>query len=151
MEMVNNEEVWQTLQVQFIFIAAHAKTLVRAIKIFESDLGQAMFIFREIESLIREFHKVPIGELTLYRMKSREFSTVATDIVGQLQAVLDFWVANSDVLPKLSKLAFKYAFLMVTSASAERSFSYYNKLLTTDRRSLKEDTISKLLMLYFNV
>ena len=41
--------------------------------------------------------------------------------------------------------------LFLTSAEVDRLFSYYNKILTDDRRSLKRETIEWLLFLYISL
>ena len=47
-------------------------------------------------------------------------------------------------------MATKYAFLPNSSAAVEISFSLYNKILSPERRSLKEKTLNEALILYFN-
>ena len=41
-------------------------------------------------------------------------------------------------------------FLVCASASVERLFSYFNKLVSKEREQLTEEILSHLMMLYFN-
>ena len=52
-------------------------------------------------------------------------------------------------MPNLAKLAFKFAFLISSSASVERSFSKLDKVQKGDRKSLNSETLKFLLFLYF--
>ena len=52
-------------------------------------------------------------------------------------------------MPKLAKIALNFGFLP-SSASVERTFSYYNKLLREERECMEEKTIEQVLYLYVN-
>ena len=99
--------------------------------------------------------KVPEAEFLHYRAKARTFvSSPAGDtfenLKAEIQQVLDFWMSVSDELPNLATIAKTYCFLLPSSASVERVFSYYNKLLTDARQTLSNDSIRELLFLYVN-
>ena len=99
--------------------------------------------------------KVPEAEFLHYRAKARTFvSSPAGDtfesLKAEIQQVLDFWMSVSDELPNLATIAKTYCFLLPSSASVERVFSYYNKLLTDERQTLSNDSIRELLFLYVN-
>ena len=63
----------------------------------------------------------------------------------------DFWLANEEVLPTLSALVLCYGFLFSTSADVERTFSKYNSLLADDRKSLSDESLKKILFLFYNL
>ena len=73
------------------------------------------------------------------------------DVEAEVQNVRAFLSASRNTLPNIYKLAEKYAYLVVTSAAVERAFSFYNKLLSDDRRRLDEAILDKLLFIYCNV
>ena len=67
------------------------------------------------------------------------------------RSLKDFWTANNDVLPTLSKIAGKHAFLYSISAEVEKSFSAYKRILSEDRSRLKYTTLEMLNFLYSNL
>ena len=67
------------------------------------------------------------------------------------RSLKDFWTANQDVLPTLSKIAGKHAFLYSISAEVEKSFSDYKRILSVDRSRIKYTTLEMLNFLYFNL
>ena len=105
-----------------------------------------------------EFLRVPQKEREIYRGKARFFVSKVSDLIfkfedveAEVQNVRAFLSASRNTLPNIYKLAEKYAYLVVTSAAVERAFSFYNKLLSDDRRRLDEAILDKLLFIYFNV
>ena len=88
-------------------------------------------------------------------MKAREYiQPTDEDSLEQLkirvQSVQDFWKRQRTHLPKLHQLAFDFAFLPSSSASVERTFSYFKKLLSDDRERMEETTTEYMLFLYVN-
>ena len=113
---------------------------------------RALEFLEEPQLIIPGFENVPATELHLYREKCRQFdNTTIEDLKLRILRVLDFWRANLETLPVLATLAMDYRFLFATSADAERSFSYLRKLVSKERKGFKEETIVKLLFLYFNL
>ena len=92
--------------------------------------------------IMREFFRervksnVPPNELSGYRILARDYSFEPSEnedslegFAREMQQIKDFWASCSTQLPNLSKLALTYAFVLCSSASVERCFTYYNKLL----------------------
>ena len=103
-------------------------------------------IFRGVE--------IPHSEFAEYRRQARNFvSKITADnqfemeaIKNEVQVVKDFWQSNTVTLSHLKQ----YGYLVGSSAGVERTISYYNNILTDDRRNFKEENLEKLLFLYFN-
>ena len=134
-----------------------SKTFLREVRFFYPQASLGFDITPNLTTL-PEFSRVPQKELEIYRAKARFFVSKLSDLLfnfevveAEVQNVRDFWSANRNTLPNLYKLAEKYAYLVATSAAVERAFSFYNKLLSDDRRRLDEATLDKLLFIYFNV
>ena len=115
--------------------------------------------FNEIPRLeeIPGFANVPRNELSGYRILARDYSFEPSEnedslegIAREMQQIKDFWASCSTQLPNLSKLALTYAFVLCKSASVERCFTYYNKLLEDERQSLDTISFKYLLFLYVN-
>ena len=107
---------------------------------------------------IPAFDNVSTAELLLYRDRARIFADMGSVAGGRrieslnegLQSVRDFWSANGAELPVLRQFCGHYGFLVESSAAAGRTFTYYNKLLGDERRSLDEKNLEKLMFLNFN-
>ena len=95
---------------------------------------------------------VPDSELVMYQNLARQFTGTLDPqkVTDKVQAITDFWIGNQENLPNLSKIALVYGFLVCSSASVERCFSKYDKLLSEDRKSLSPDSIKHLMFIYFN-
>ena len=145
-------------------------------KYFDSETGihpairflQDVRFFNPVTSLefeekpdltIPGFNDIPAGELLLYREKARKFtfgkindsSTKVKQLEEKIMCLRDFWLANEEVLPTLSALVLCYGFLFSTSADVERTFSKYNSLLADDRKSLSDESLKKILFLFYNL
>ena len=64
--------------------------------------------------------------------------------------VIEFWKVNRAQLPKLYELAKKILNFPVSTASVERSFSKYNSILTSSRKSLLPNHLTALNFIYYN-
>ena len=70
---------------------------------------------------------------------------------NQAVDIKTFWPAMVEQLPTLSTLARKYIYAVINSADVERSFSIYNFIVTSRRRSLSLASIRALTFLYYNL
>ena len=134
-----------------------AKVFLKEIRFFNPRTSLA-FDTHPTLCAIPDISEVPGGEYILYRRLARQYTAPEfdqdTDVLKQLkteiQAIRDFWTANSRLLPTLAKIAWTYSFIICSSASVERTFSYFNNLYENDRERLEPATVKKLLFLYFN-
>ena len=133
-----------------------ARVFLKEIQFFNQRKSLA---FNEIPRLeeIPGFANVPRNELSGYRILARDYSFEPSEnedslegIAREMQQIKDFWASCSTQLPNLSKLALTYAFVLCKSASVERCFTYYNKLLEDERQSLDTISFKYLLFLYVN-
>ena len=105
-----------------------------------------------------DISNVPVNEFVAYRRLGGTFSSVFTAenmyeitfIEKEVLAIQSFWARHVLEMPNLAKIAHVYAFLPGGSSSVERTFSYYNKLLSDERRSLDVKYLEALLFLYFD-
>jgi len=61
-----------------------------------------------------------------------------------------FWLDKVNELPILSSIALDYIWLPISSCTVERSFSFYNTILDTNRQNLSQDSLKILTMMHFN-
>ena len=79
-----------------------------------------------------EFDEVPKPEVEVYKQLARVFNdNCGNDLsyTETLREILNFWKGNETLMPNLAKLAFKFAFLISSSASVVRNFSKPEKVL----------------------
>lgn len=62
---------------------------------------------------------------------------------------LEWWRRHQDSLPRLAKMAFDILSIPATSCECERTFSHCKLAVSTQRHSLKDSTIEKLICLKF--
>jgi hypothetical protein len=62
----------------------------------------------------------------------------------------NFWLDKVNDLPVLSNIALDYIWLPISSCTVERSFSFYNTILDTNRQNLSQDSLKILAMMHFN-
>ena len=62
----------------------------------------------------------------------------------------NYWNEKINIFPALTPIALKYIWLPVSGVDVERSFSNYKSILTNKCTALKEDSIKKLKIMYFN-
>ena len=105
---------------------------------------------------IPQFNTIPLSELLYYRVKASEFvinvpppedTSDIDEIKRQLKEIREFWEGVAAQIPKMYSLAMTYGFVVPSSASVERVFSYFNKVLTEDRQKLAPETLKQLLFL----
>ena len=102
------------------------------------------------------FRKISHSEFSGYQLFCREYSRPSgneftlEDLRKEAQSNNDFWDGSGANLPVLSKIGKTFGFLVGSSSCVERIFTYYNKVLSPDRASLKSETIKQLMFLYCN-
>ena len=108
---------------------------------------------------IPQSNTIPLSEMLYYRVKASEFvinvpppedTSDIDEIKRQLEEIREFWEGVAAQIPKMYFLAMTYGFIVPSSASVERVFSYFNKVLTEDRQKLAPETLKQLLFLYVN-
>jgi hypothetical protein len=126
---------------------------LKAVRIFNPKRTPLMSHSLEDYSDIPGMDEVPREEFVKYT------TTLAPDAIqnaaqdGPQQGEVDvdlFWKAVDEQVPQLAKVANQYKFAVTNSADAERSFSIYNLVLTSRRRSLSLKTIKAIVFLYYN-
>ena len=103
-------------------------------------------------------NSVDENERRTYKSLCRKFKSTLTGmndctIEGlqlECQNVSDFWKSNELLMPNLFALASRYCFMPNNSAAVERTLSYYNKVLSNERRNLELKTLAETLFLYYN-
>ena len=94
------------------------------------------------------FSGIPDSEFSGDRLLCREYSIPSgneftlEDLRTEAQSIKDFWDGSGANLPVLSKIGRTYRFLVGSSSCVERIFTYYNKVLSPGRASLKSETIN---------
>ena len=105
---------------------------------------------------IPSFCEIPDSEFSGYRLFCPEYSSLSgnefilEDLLTEAQSIRDFWDAFGENLPLLSKIGRTYGFLLGFSSCVEHIFTYYNKVLSPNRASLKSETIKQFMFLYCN-
>ena len=98
------------------------------------------------------------NERKTFKSLCRKFKSTLTGMIDctieglqlECQNVVDFWKSNELLLPNLFALASRYCFMPNNSAAVERTFSFYYKLLSNERRNLEPKTLAETLFLYYN-
>ena len=100
------------------------------------------------------FSEFPDSEFSGYRLLCRECSGPSVneftleDSRTEAQSIKEFWDESGASLPVLSKIRGTYALLVGSSSCVERIFTYYNKIQSSKRTSLKSETIKQPMSLY---
>ena len=126
--------------------------LFREIRFLNPERALGLNLHLPIET-ITEFAEVPKPEVEVYKQLARVFNDNCgndSSYTETLREILNFWKGFETLMPSLAKLAFKFAFLISSSATVERSFSKLDKILKEDRKSLNSENLKCLLFLYFN-
>ena len=104
---------------------------------------------------IPNFSEIPDSEFSGYRLLfwkrvSSSFGNEFTleDLRTEAQSIRKFWDGYGANLPALSKIGRTYGFLVGSSSCVESIFTYYNKVLSPDRVSLRPETNKQLMFLY---
>ena len=73
-EIVNNKDIWQQTVMEITFLKPRASLFDNALNIFQSQLGQSIFIYPQIEVLIREVTNLrELNDLTILDHFDDEF------------------------------------------------------------------------------
>ena len=100
------------------------------------------------DKYIPEFINIPDSEYLAYTSK---LATEAEAVNGCVPLDVQLFIkSNCEKLPIMAKTAETYMYCVTNSPEAERSFSLYKLIFSCRRRSLDEETIKKLVFLYFN-